>query len=199
MGLSPTHCRKVMTPCIQSVAMFGSELWWTGDLARGTIGQANELQLLVNQEARTTTGCLRTTNLGSLSMESRFRPATAELENRQHKFGLQLLGLPQGYTTREVIRARKAIGRRLTNALAYSVRTEATALLEEPETPDTELLQEEETEAKALGRGREGPTGTHHVHRRVTARQWCGRVLVVVEEGPDLGGHQNLHGLQPED
>jgi len=27
MGLSPANCRKVMTACIQSVAMFGSELW----------------------------------------------------------------------------------------------------------------------------------------------------------------------------
>jgi len=31
MGLSPTNCRKVMTACIQSDAMFGSELWWKGD------------------------------------------------------------------------------------------------------------------------------------------------------------------------
>jgi hypothetical protein len=53
-----------MTACIQSVAMFGSELWWKGDQARGTIGQANQLQLLVSQETRATTGCFRTTNLG---------------------------------------------------------------------------------------------------------------------------------------
>jgi len=65
MGPSPANCRKAMTTFIQPVAMFGSELWWKGDQARGTIGQANELQLLVNQEARATTGCFRTTN-GSL-------------------------------------------------------------------------------------------------------------------------------------
>ena len=28
LGLSPANCRKVMTACIQSVAMFGAELWW---------------------------------------------------------------------------------------------------------------------------------------------------------------------------
>ena len=38
MGLSPANCRKVMTACIQSVAMFGSELWWKGDRVEGTIG-----------------------------------------------------------------------------------------------------------------------------------------------------------------
>jgi len=52
-----------MTACIESVAVFGSELWWKG----GSIQCANELQVLVNQAA---TGCLRTTNLGALAMES---------------------------------------------------------------------------------------------------------------------------------
>ena len=44
-----------MTVCIQSVAMFGAELWWKGDHVAGTTGRADELQLLVNQEARATT------------------------------------------------------------------------------------------------------------------------------------------------
>jgi hypothetical protein len=48
--------------------MLGSELWCKGDRIRGTIGQADELQLLVSQKARATMGCFRTTNLGALSM-----------------------------------------------------------------------------------------------------------------------------------
>ena len=56
LGLAPANCRKVMTACIQSVAMFGSELWWKGDQARGTKGRAEEMQRLVNQQARATTG-----------------------------------------------------------------------------------------------------------------------------------------------
>jgi len=44
--------------------------------------------------------------------------------------------------------APTVIGRRLTNALAYGGRTESTVLLEEPETLEVELLQEE-AEAKA--------------------------------------------------
>ena len=148
MGLAPVNCRKVMTACIQSVTMFGSELWWKGDHVRGTIGQANEIQLLVNQESRATTGCFRTTNLGVLSMESGLRPAATQLENRQRRFGLRLLSLPQGDRAREVVGAPTEIGRRLTNALAYVGRVESTVLLEEPETLDAELLQEEEVEAK---------------------------------------------------
>ena len=132
MGLSPANCRKVMTACIQSVAMFGSELWWKGDHVWETMGQPNELQLLVNQEARATTGCFWTTNLGACSMESDLRAATTQLENRQRRFGLRLLSLPQGDQAREVVGTPTVIGRRLTNALAHRGPTESTALLEEP-------------------------------------------------------------------
>ena len=149
MGLSPVNCRKVMTACVQSVAMFGSELWWKGDHATGTVGRAEELQLPVNQEARATTGCFRTTNLGALSMESGLRAAATQLENRQQRFGLWLLSLPQGDQARGIVGAPTEIGRRLTNALAYAGWVEGTVLLEEPETLDAELLQEEEAEAKA--------------------------------------------------
>jgi len=41
-----------MTACIQSVAMFGSELWWKGNQTQGTIGQENELQLQAKRCAR---------------------------------------------------------------------------------------------------------------------------------------------------
>jgi len=78
MGLTPANCRKVMTACVQSATMFGAELWWKGDYATGTQGRAGEIQRLINQEARATTGCFRTTNLGALSMESGLQAATAQ-------------------------------------------------------------------------------------------------------------------------
>jgi hypothetical protein len=85
-----------MTACIQSVTIFGSELLRKGDTVRGTIGRASELQVVVNKQARMGTGYFQTTNLGALAMESGLRPATAQLENRQPKFGLRLLSLPNG-------------------------------------------------------------------------------------------------------
>jgi len=149
MGLTPANCRKVMTACVQSATMFGAELWWKGDYTTGTQGRAEEIQRLINQEARATMGCFRTTNLGALPMESGLRAATAQLENRQRPFGLRLLSLPLGDQAREVVGAPTGIGRRLTNTLAHGRPTESTVLLEEPETLDAELLQEEEAEAKA--------------------------------------------------
>jgi len=103
MGLSPANCWKVMTACVQSVAMFGSELWWEYDHVWGTISRADELQLPVNQEAKATAGCFRTASLGALSMESGLRGATTQLENRQRQFGLRLLSLPQGDQARNVV------------------------------------------------------------------------------------------------
>jgi hypothetical protein len=58
-----------MTACVQSVAMFGADLWWKGDQTQGSKRRASDLQLLVNQEARAVTGCFRTTNLGAQAIE----------------------------------------------------------------------------------------------------------------------------------
>ena len=119
-----------------------------GEGTRGTAGRAGELQRLVNQQARATTGAFRTTNPGALSMESGLRPAANQLENRQRRFGLRLLSLSRGDKAREVVGSRTAIGQRLSTALACTGRTEETVLQEDPETMDAELMQEEEEEAK---------------------------------------------------
>jgi hypothetical protein len=59
-----------MTACIESVIVFGSELWWKDDRVKGNIGRAEELQKEVNTQARAVTGCFQTTNQGALAMES---------------------------------------------------------------------------------------------------------------------------------
>jgi hypothetical protein len=76
MGLSPSNCREARTACVRLLAMYGAKYWWKGE-GMGTEGRVNDLQKLVNHEARVVTGCVRTTNLGVLSMESGLRPAAA--------------------------------------------------------------------------------------------------------------------------
>ena len=161
----------------------------------------HELQLLVNQEARATTGCFRTTNLGALSMESGLRAATAQLENRQRRFGLRLLSLPRGDQGRGIVGAKTAIGRRLTNALAHRGQTESTVLLEEPEILDAELRQEEEAEARVEAerarpgltmftdgsRLENGATGYAVVWRR--GRTWAGAKV-------HMGSNQEAYGAE---
>ena len=118
MGLSPANCRRIMTACVQAIAMFGAELWWKGGNARGTTGRTEELQLLVNQQARATTGAFQTTNLGALSMESGLRPATNQLENRQRRFELRLLSLPEGERARGIVSTPTALGKSVTLGLS---------------------------------------------------------------------------------
>jgi hypothetical protein len=131
--------------------MFGSELWWKGDLVEDTIKREKELQVVVNKQARAVTGCFGTTNQRALAMESRLRPATAQLENRRWHFGLQLLSLPVDDQAREVVGVASVIAKGLKNALvlAHWGRTETTVLLEESELLDAETIQEDEKAAKA--------------------------------------------------
>jgi hypothetical protein len=94
-------------------------------------------------------------NLGALSMESGLRPVANQPENRQRRFGLRLLSLPQGGRAREVVGAQTAIGNRLATALNYTLTaTEETILLEEPEILDAEIIQEEREEAKEAEKAR---------------------------------------------
>ena len=83
------------TVCVQAAALFGGVV-----VERGQTCQEN-LQKLVNQEARHTTGAFRTTNQGALSMESGLRPAVIQLGNRLHRFALHSNGLgPAGIRRR---------------------------------------------------------------------------------------------------
>ena len=87
MGLTAGNCCKVMTACMQPVAMYGSELWWKREGKQGMVGGAAELQKLVKLEARAVTGCFRTTNQAALANEAGLRPAVAQLNNRLGQFG----------------------------------------------------------------------------------------------------------------
>jgi hypothetical protein len=69
IGLVPVNCPKVMTACIQSIAMFRSELWQKGEGVEGTIVRTEELQSVVNKQAQAVTGCFQTTNMGALALE----------------------------------------------------------------------------------------------------------------------------------
>jgi len=70
--LTPEHCRRIQVACVQASALFGSELWWTN--GRGVKGQANDIQFMANRQARSTTGCYKSTNTGALVAEDAYGP-----------------------------------------------------------------------------------------------------------------------------
>jgi len=95
------------------------------------MGRQEDIQKLVNQEARSTLGAFRTTNQGALSLESGLRPATTQLDNRLRRFALRLASLPRGDQARKLVGAPdSALGQRLQSALGCWNGREETGLLE---------------------------------------------------------------------
>ena len=141
-----------MTASVQPVALYGSELRWK--LSRQSKGRADEIQIqvLVNEESRAVTGCFRTTNAGALSVESGLRPAAAQLENRQRRYSIRLLSLPESDRAKELVGSRSAIGRRLQTTIGYSGRTEPVILLDAPESLDATTVVEDEAGGESRGR-----------------------------------------------
>jgi hypothetical protein len=74
---------------VQSVALYGAELWWQGQKT-----WAQDLQQLINRQARSITGALKSTPIGPLISEAALVPATPLLDNRQRKYALRALQLP---------------------------------------------------------------------------------------------------------
>ena len=72
--------------CIQAVALYGSELWW--DPKEG--GRRDDLQLLLNRQARSILGALPTIPRGALMSESGLTPAPVILDSRQQRFAARL-------------------------------------------------------------------------------------------------------------
>jgi len=93
MGLTLVNCREVVVASVQSVAMYGNELWWRGEGKQGIAGGAAELQKLVNQEARNVTGCFRKPIWEPFRWS---RVCGQQLENRQNETERALRSSPMG-------------------------------------------------------------------------------------------------------
>jgi hypothetical protein len=74
----PGSVRAVQIACVQAIAMYGSELWWDPK----EVGRRDIIQLLLNQQARSTLGALPSTPRGALMRDSGLMPAPVVLESR---------------------------------------------------------------------------------------------------------------------
>ena len=88
-GLASGLVRRVQIAAVQSVALYGAELWW-----KGQKDAANELQKLINKQARAITGALPTTSIDLLIKEAGLTPAEPLLDYRERKYALRGLKLP---------------------------------------------------------------------------------------------------------
>jgi hypothetical protein len=82
----PEQVRAVQIACIQVVALYGSELVWDPK----EIGRRDDLQLLLNLQARSNVGTLPTTPLGPLMTDSQLTPMPVALDSRPQRFTARL-------------------------------------------------------------------------------------------------------------
>jgi len=81
-GIVPESVRAVQVACVQAVSLYGSELWWDPKEA----GRRDDLQLLLNRQARSILGALPTTPCCALQRESGLTPTPVVLDSRQQRF-----------------------------------------------------------------------------------------------------------------
>jgi hypothetical protein len=93
-GLPPASAANLQKAIVQSVATYGVELNATRRLPSRDVGRLASLQLVVNQQARVATGCLRTTPIGFLMAEGGTCPAEAIVRGREARFRARILSRP---------------------------------------------------------------------------------------------------------
>jgi len=84
--------RAVHIACIQAIALYGSELWWDPK----AIGRREDLQHLLNHQARSTLGALPRMPMGALMSGSRLTPVLGALDTRQQQFTARLASAFEG-------------------------------------------------------------------------------------------------------
>jgi hypothetical protein len=99
-GLSVSLMRRVVVAAVTSVALYGSEIWW-----RGQQDRVNKLQLLLNRQARTITGLLRSTPLAFLRDQACLPPAKDLLDQRQTRYAIRALSADGDHPTHQLLPA----------------------------------------------------------------------------------------------
>jgi len=72
--------------CVEDVALYRSEIWWDPR----EVGRWDDLQLLLNRQARSILGALHTTPRGALLRQSGLTPTRVTLDSRQQRFTARL-------------------------------------------------------------------------------------------------------------
>jgi len=85
-GIVPERVRAVQISCVQAVTLYGSKLSWDPK----ETGRREDLELLLNRQARSTMGALPTTPPGALMRDSGLTPAAVALDSRQQQFTARL-------------------------------------------------------------------------------------------------------------
>jgi hypothetical protein len=78
-GVVSESVKAIHIASVQAVALYRSKLRWDPK----SVGRRDDLQLLLNQQARSILGALPTTQQGALLREARLTPVPVILDSRQ--------------------------------------------------------------------------------------------------------------------
>lgn len=104
-GLPPALVQRFQIAAVQSIALYGAELWWKGQKCH-----QNDLQKLINRQARSITGMLQSTPIFALMSEAGLVPAHIVLDFRQRSYALRILSLPELSPTKDILSITLCIG-----------------------------------------------------------------------------------------
>lgn len=94
----PGLVRRIQLAVVQSIALYGEELWW-----KGQKNHENALQQLLNRQARSITGMYPSTPVHPLLCEAGLVPASTLLNYRQRSYTYRLLSLPDEHPAGEIL------------------------------------------------------------------------------------------------
>lgn len=94
----PSLVRRIQVAAVQSVALYGSELWW-----KGQKNDQQVLQKLFNCQARLITGFYQSTPITSLMSKSGLTPAHILLDFRQRRYAYRILSLSDDLPTKHIL------------------------------------------------------------------------------------------------
>lgn len=93
-GLTPGLVRRIQLVVVQSMTLYGAELW-----SKGQKNHKETFQQLFNRQARSITGMYPSTPIHLFLCEAGLTPASIVLDNRQRIYAYRLLSLPDEHPT----------------------------------------------------------------------------------------------------
>ena len=90
---------------MQSVALYGAELWW-----KGQKNYQKDLQKLINRQARSITGMYQSSPISPLMNDLGLLPAHILLDSRQRAYAHRILCLPDSIPTKGILPITLQIG-----------------------------------------------------------------------------------------
>jgi ribonuclease HI len=109
-GLPPGSVKALQTAVVQAVALYGIELQGIRGKPEPRVKTTIEqVQRIVNAQARATLGCFPSTPVGILMAESGMTPATAMAKGRAHRFLVNAATKPGKGTLKSFAKARLSV------------------------------------------------------------------------------------------